>query len=208
VPIIRAESVSQEEARRTVDRVTSVTSSPPSGGGGGGGGGNNQPTFRRRAPRRRGNNRPGRGWRRDPIAQTFFVNDLEGAFITKVDLFFETKDDNIPVKVYLTETVEGKPGTRIVPFSEVVLNPSDVNTSTDASSATTFTFSGPIFLQGGKEYAIVVKPDSQNYKAFVSRLGDNIIGSTRRVSQQPLLGSFFRSQNTTLWTEDQMEDLK
>jgi len=206
VPIIRAEAVSQSEARRTVDRITSVTSSPPSGGGGGGGGGNNQPTFRRRRRRNARGSRARR--RRDPIAQTFFVNDLEGAFITKVDLFFETKDDNIPVKVYLTETIEGRPGQRIIPFSEVILNPSDVNTSTDASSATTFTFSGPIFLQGGKEYAIVVKPDSQNYKAYVSRLGDNIIGSTRRVSQQPLLGSFFRSQNTTLWTEDQMEDLK
>ena len=207
VPIIRSETVSQEEARRTVDRVTTVVSNPPSSGGGGGGGGNNQPTFRRR--RRRRNARGSRARRRrDPIAQSFFINDLEGAFVSKIDLYFETKDDNIPVKVYLVETVEGRPGTRIVPFSEVILNPSSVNTSTDASSATTFTFPSPVFLQGGKEYAVIVKPDSQKYKAFVSRLGDNILGSDRRVSQQPLLGSFFRSQNTTLWTEDQMEDLK
>ena len=204
VPIIRSETVSETEARRTVDNVTSVTSS--GGGNNGGGGGNNQPTFRRRRRRNARGSRARR--RRDPIAQTFFVNDLEGAFITKVDLFFETKDDNIPVKVYIVETVEGRPGTRIVPFSEVILNPSSVNISTDASSSTTFTFPSPVFLQGGKEYAIIVQPDSTNYKAFVSRLGDNIIGSTRRVSAQPLLGSFFRSQNTTLWTEDQMEDLK
>ena len=34
------------------------------------------------------------------------------------------------------------------------------------------------------------------------------MGGTRRVTQQPLFGSLFRSQNAKLWTEDQMEDLK
>ena len=34
---------------------------------------------------------------------------------------------NAQVKVYLTETIEGKPGQKIIPFSEVILNPSDVN---------------------------------------------------------------------------------
>jgi len=144
----------------------------------------------------------------DPVAQTFKIDQKEGVFLSKVDLFFSEKDDNIPVKVYLVETINSRPGQKILPFSEVILNPSSVNTSTDASSATTVTFPSPVYCQGGKEYAIIIKPDSQKYKVWVSRLGDTDIGGTRRISTQPLFGSFFRSQNTSLWSEDQMEDLK
>ena len=144
----------------------------------------------------------------DPVAQTFKIDQKEGVFLSKVDLFFSEKDDNIPVKVYLVETINSRPGQKILPFSEVILNPSSVNTSTDASSATTVTFPSPVYCQGGKEYAIILKPDSQKYKVWVSRLGDTDIGGTRRISTQPLFGSFFRSQNTSLWSEDQMEDLK
>ena len=40
------------------------------------------------------------------------------------------------------------------------------------------------------------------------RLGQNQLGTTQRITQQPLLGSLFRSQNASVWTEDQYEDLK
>lgn len=144
----------------------------------------------------------------DPIAQTFLIEGKSGVFLSKVDLFFSEKDDNIPIKVYIVETINSRPGRRILPFSEVIVNSSDITTSTDASSATTVTFSSPVYCQGGKEYAIILKPDSQKYKVWVSRLGDTDIGGTRRISTQPLFGSFFRSQNASLWSEDQMEDLK
>tara|TARA_Y100001938_G_scaffold31252_1_gene42606 strand:+ start:8074 stop:13980 length:5907 start_codon:yes stop_codon:yes gene_type:complete len=178
VPIIRTRSVSEQEERRTTDNFSLNSSFTPD------------------------NPNP------DPLAQTFSVDAKEGVFITKVDLFFEEKDDTIPIKVYMTETINSRPGRRIIPFSEVTVQSSSVNTSTDASSATTVTFPSPVYLQGGKEYAIVLKPDSQKYKAWVSRLGDTDVGGTRRVTQQPLFGSLFRSQNAKLWTEDQMEDLK
>ena len=144
----------------------------------------------------------------DPLAQTFSIDTKEGCFITKVDLFFEEKDSTIPIKVYMVETINGRPGRRILPFSEKTVSASLVNTSSDASSATTVTFDSPVYVQGGKEYAIVLKPDSQKYKAWVSRLGDTDVGGTRRVTTQPLFGSLFRSQNAKLWTDDQMEDLK
>ena len=144
----------------------------------------------------------------DPLAQTFSIDNKEGCFITKVDLFFEEKDSTIPIKVYMVETINGRPGRRILPFSEKTVSASLVNTSSDASSATTVTFDSPVYVQGGKEYAIILKPDSQKYKAWVSRLGDTDVGGTRRVTTQPLFGSLFRSQNAKLWTDDQMEDLK
>ena len=179
VPIIRSTTVTENEVRRTVDRINAginIEVGPP--------------------------NNP------DPLAQSFKVENIEGIFLTKVDLFFSEKDDNIPIKVYLVETIESRPGQRILPFSEVTVAAADVNTSSTAATATTVTFPSPVYLQGGKEYAIVLKPDSQKYKAWVSRLGDTDVGGTRRVTTQPLFGSLFRSQNATLWTDDQMEDLK
>ena len=146
--------------------------------------------------------------RRDPLAQTFFNDSSGGCYLTKIDLFFRKKDTKVPIKIYLTPTVAGRPTEKIIPFSEVILNPDDVNISEDASVVTTVTFPSPIYLQPNKEYGMVLKPDSQEYEAWVSRLGQNQLGTTQRITQQPLLGSLFRSQNAALWTEDQYEDLK
>ena len=189
VPIIRSNTVSETDERRTVDNITVGISVQQQ---------------QQDQERDRTNDQP----TGDPLAQTFTINDVGGVFLTKVDLFFSEKDDNIPIKVYLVETIESRPGRRIIPFSEVSVPAASVNTSTDASTATTVTFPSPVYLQGNKEYAIILKPDSQSYKAYVSRLGDTDVGGTRRVTVQPLLGSLFRSQNATLWTDDQMEDLK
>ena len=47
----------------------------------------------------------------------------------------------------MVETINGRPGRRILPFSEKTLQSSLVNTSSDASSATTVTFDSPVYLQ-------------------------------------------------------------
>jgi len=84
-----------------------------------------------------------------------------------------------------------------------------VTVSDDATLATTFKFEAPVYLIGGATYAIVVKsPNSLEYTAWTSKLGENQIGTDRRVVAQPNLGSLFMSQNGRLWTEDQSMDLK
>ena len=61
----------------------------------------------------------------NPLAQTFKVEGFEGGlFTTGVDLFFATKSDNIPLRVYLTDVQNGKPGKNIVPGTQTVLTPS------------------------------------------------------------------------------------
>ena len=47
-------------------------------------------------------------------------------------------------------------GPVILPFAEKVLNPSAVNTSTDGTTATTFTFDSPVYLQENTEYCFVL----------------------------------------------------
>jgi hypothetical protein len=42
----------------------------------------------------------------------------------------------------------------------------------------------------------------------ISRLGENVINSDRKVSEQPNVGILFKSANYRTWSPDQMEDLK
>jgi hypothetical protein len=147
------------------------------------------------------------GWV-DPLAQTIMVDDEGGVFLTSIDLYFSTKDANIPVTVQLRNTVNGYPGGKILPFGEVTLNPSDVNTSSDASVKTTFTFPAPVYIQDKVEYAFVILSNSNEYNCYVGRLGETNIGSNRTISSQPYAGVLFKSQNGSTWTTEQNEDIK
>jgi hypothetical protein len=160
------------------------------------------------------------GWF-DPLAQTFLVQQKGGAFLTSVDLFFATKDTNIPVKIEIREVVNGYPGKKILPFSQVVKNPEDVKISSrrvtvpsldnrsiaSFDTPTRFTFPSPVYVQDGTEYCIVIISDSNNYNVWVSHLGDKIPGTDRFVSEQPYQGVFFKSQNASTWTSDDYKDL-
>ena len=149
----------------------------------------------------------------DPLAQTFLVEDssLEGGvFLTKIDLFFFTKDPEIPVAVDIRTVENGTPTQDILPFSKVVLDAEDVFTSDDASKPTTFTFKAPVFLPFRKEHAIVLTSDSNQYKVFISLLGKDAIDAAHageKISEQPYIGVLFKSQNASTWTPTQYEDL-
>ena len=153
--------------------------------------------------RRRGIPRPS-----DPLAQSFLVDEQGGLFVTSVDIFFATKSSTIPVKCEIRNMVNGYPGQKIVPFSVKYLNPSDVNTSTDGNTATTFTFPSPVYLKEEVEYCLVLYSDSTDYTVYISRLGDRVISGDRVVSEQPDNGVLFKSANYRTWTAEQMEDLK
>jgi hypothetical protein len=93
----------------------------------------------------------------DPLAQSFFIPDQDGVFITKVDIFFQSKDDVIPVQMQLRPLVNGHPSSDdIVPGSVVFKPATDISTSTDATVATTFTFEEPVYLLPYQEYAVVL----------------------------------------------------
>ncbi len=84
-----------------------------------------------------------------------------------------------------------------------------VATSEDGTVGTKFKFKSPIYLMPGETYAFVLKsPTSVEYTAWISKMGENRVGTNNRVTQQPSLGSLFKSQNGSLWTEDQTSDIK
>jgi hypothetical protein len=158
------------------------------------------------------------GWW-DPLAQTFLIEQKGGCFLSKVDVFFATKDDKIPVMLEIREVVNGYPGKRVLPFSRVTLNPQDVTISSETvvldgvsvnkwDTPTTFTFPSPVYVQENTEYAIVLASDSNAYKVWISQVGEGMPGTARTISEQPYLGSLFKSQNASTWTADQTQDLK
>ena len=164
----------------------------------------------------------------DPLAQTFVVGgnnsattlnsvseDVNGAFITSVDIFFANKDSgNAPVTVEIRTVELGTPTTTVLGKSKT-LQPDQVNVSNDASIATNFKFDYPIYLAPKNEYAItVISPNSDQYEVWIAEMGKKTVNSSSVSSpsgaiygQQYSLGSLFRSQNGSTWTANQYQDM-
>jgi len=154
----------------------------------------------------------------DPLAQTFFVDRREnpnGMFVSKVRIYFASKDSVVPVQVQIRPTIAGVPDVFPVPGAIKFLGPAQVNIPSDLSdlddirsNGTDFEFEEPVYLTPGREYAIVVLAESTEYNVHVAKTYDFLIGTTElRVNKQPTLGSLFMSQNSSTWTADQDRDL-
>jgi hypothetical protein len=155
--------------------------------------------------------------RGDALSQTFFVDvgsHPQGYFVSSIDLFFEKKDTALPVQIELRPVMNGFPSSsQVIPFSEVTLNPADINVPTSPtvigdieSVPTKATFDSPIHLVPG-EYAIVINCNTDSYRLYLAQHGEKIFGGTSLVKKQPYAGSFFKSQNGSTFTPDQKQDL-
>lgn len=149
----------------------------------------------------------------DPVAQSFYVDKKGGIFATSVDLFFFSRDPELPVTVQLRPMKLGYPSEVIYPYSEVTLDSSQVLVSDDASIPTRFTFDAPIYLSGDQYHSIIVTSLSDAYTVYISRLGEFNFTSPGNgldavVVKQPSSGSLFKSQNALTWASSDYEDLK
>ena len=146
----------------------------------------------------------------DPLAQTFVTDDEDGSFLTKVDVFVAAKDNTLPLWVEIRNVVNGYPGSKILPFGRKLLESSEINVDdTTGTTATTFTFDSPVYIQGGIEYCVVLRTNSLNYLVWIAQMGElDVSGSNRVVSKQPYLGVLFKSQNNKTWTSVNQQDLK
>jgi hypothetical protein len=145
----------------------------------------------------------------DPLAQSFLVEDSTGVFLTRCDVFFRSKDDtDIPVTFQIRTMQGGFPTRKVLPFSEIILEPNQVSTSGDGSVATSFAFKAPVYLEGGQEYCICLASNSTKYSVYICRIGENDLLTQTFISNQPTLGSLFKSQNASTWEPSQWEDLK
>jgi|694.fasta_scaffold00555_34 hypothetical protein len=143
----------------------------------------------------------------DPVAQTFIVSSKGGAFVSSVDLYFEEAGAR-PIIVELRVTNNGVPSSRVVPFTTVTKSPSEINVSANGSAATNFKFLAPVYLQDNETYAIVVRTDEPGAKIFISELGEEDLITTNIITQQPLTGSLYLSQNSQEYKINPLLDMK
>ena len=147
---------------------------------------------------------------RNPIAQSFYVEEEEGIFLTQIDCFFESTASNAPVSLHLRPVINGFPSiSHIIPGSVVYVNGNNVNTSVDATVATEFVFNEPIYLRGGYDYAFCVTTPHPDFKIYIAQIDEFEINTTaRRVVRNPALGSLYYSHNGNTFTPAQEQDLK
>ena len=152
---------------------------------------------------------------KNPIAQSFYVDEVRGIYATKINLFFKstfspTANLQLPVSLHLRPMRNGMPSDiEIIPGSTVYVPYNQVNTSSDGTTATTFEFEEPIYLSGLTDFAIVVYAETPEYEIYISEIDEQIIGSASdRVNVNPNLGSLFYSQNGATFSADQKQDLK
>jgi len=149
----------------------------------------------------------------DPIAQSFYVAEQEGIWVTKIGVWFATKpggaDIQHSVRCQIRPLVNGYPSSEaVIQGAEAILTPSEITTSTDATAKTYFEFDEPVYLEGDRDYAFVLISNTTLYNVYVSKIEDFLIGSTtKRVVKQPTLGSLFASQNAKTWSADQTMDI-
>lgn len=154
----------------------------------------------------------GNGSRPDPIAQSFTAiapTTVSGMFLTKVGIFFNTKDPTLGCSVFLVEMNNGVPDATKI-YGRAYLDSTDIITSSDASVETQFTFINPVYLDNNTDYAFIVKPDgnSPEYTVWISEIGNYDILTGEQVYSNPYSGVLFVSANMTTWTPDQTEDIK
>ena len=149
----------------------------------------------------------------DPIAQSFFVDEEKGIWVTKIGIRFATKPAGgvvqVPVTMQIRPLVNGYPASNsIIQGAEATLVPGDITTSADATTITYFVFTEPVYLEGDKDFAFVLLANTTAYNVYISETEKFRIGSsTARVAKQPVLGSFFSSQNANTWSADQTKDI-
>ena len=148
----------------------------------------------------------------NPLCQTFHVDPNafpKGLFLRNITLHFYSKDTVLPVKLQIRPIINGFPSaSKVIPFSEVVLNPDKVQASTTANSAvantttkTVFTFDSPVYLTAD-EYALVITSNSTDYVVHIAEEGQTSTGSIAKISKPSFVGSFYKPQNAGVWESD------
>ena len=155
----------------------------------------------------------GNGNTSDPIAQTFKIDarGSDGLFLTSIDLYFATKHATHGASVEIREVNSaGYVTNKMLPFSKVIIEPEDINVSSNSSAKTNIVFPSPVFCLDNTSYAFVIKPVANNdaTTVYVSKLGRTDLLTGKKITKQPFAGQLFISANDGTYEPVQDEDVK
>ena len=147
----------------------------------------------------------------EPVSQTIYVDSVKypsGIFVKSIDLYFKSKESitTIPITVQIRPTISGYPHpSKVLPFGSATLYSGSVNVAdlitSGNSNNTNFSFTSPVHLLPGQEYAISIHTNSSNYSLLMGSIGSSVILANESdtkysITKQPMMRSLFRSQNT------------
>lgn len=139
---------------------------------------------------------------KNPAGQSFYVDNSNGIFVTKIDVWFANKPtDDSTVSLELRPMDAGVPDPMIViPGSYVSKTNAQVQDNpnypqTPGLNATTFEFEAPVYLNGNNYYAIVLNGSQSGYDVFCAKTEEFVLGSTeRRVDKNLVAGNLFATE--------------
>jgi hypothetical protein len=149
----------------------------------------------------------------DPICQSFSItgipDQVSGTFLSKVGVYFYSKDNNLGCQLYICEMENNLPNQNRI-IGKAYLPSSSISTSTNASVETIFTLEYPIYLMTNNDYAFIIQPDgnSPEYNIWVGETGGLDVATGEQVFSNPYSGIMFISANRKTWTPIQKEDIK
>jgi hypothetical protein len=167
----------------------------------------------------------------DPIAQTFMIDQATypgGAFISSIKVYFRTKPTGtsaVPVKFFITDTLNGYPNGQVIDGSLVTKTAQEINVSNnpqflDASTYTEFVFDAPVYIRSGNLYAFILQTTTPDYTVWVASQNSIAVPSSvknlptdqppsviTKIGGSPYIGALFESQNGITWTADQTKNM-
>ncbi len=146
------------------------------------------------------------------IAQSFIVptpEDVAGAYVTQIAIYFKSKTDLSQVKVFLAEVVNNAPDpTKVIPGTLVYKKSSEITVSATAASGTIFTFEKPVFLGSTKQYAVCLQTPSKDFGIWGAAKGEIDILTGKNLGSNPLLGKLYYRENNGSFSVVENEDMK
>ena len=161
--------------------------------------------------------------------QTFYVNsdavnNAEEVMITSVELYFKGKPSlasNISnlagpgISAWICEVTNDQPSPERVMNNSITTVPYErINTSTNATTATTISFKAPIIVKSGRSYGIVVKYDDPAFEIWYNKQNDALVATTGKTttasqgSQGRFIGMMYKATSATEKTAYTDRDLK
>jgi hypothetical protein len=139
----------------------------------------------------------------DPLCETVAVtNGTE--YLSYVDIYFQSKDTDLPVTVELRKTINGMPSRTVI--ASATLYPAQITCSDDATVRTRFRFPNLVGYSAN-EYGVHLITNCQSYNVWVAVMGETDIRTGQIVRQQAYDGVLFTSPNDSTWIPNPEMDL-
>jgi hypothetical protein len=151
-----------------------------------------------------------------PLAQTFVFSEpstgAEAVFVTAVEVYFASKPttSEFGVELQIRETLNGMPLAKQLPYASKTLMTPAILTSSDASTATRFTFDTPVMVRTNEVFAIALLPlgGDPNFRVWSAQRDALDVNTGNRVVLPNNVGNLYLPSNELGYTAAQNQCLK